>query len=265
MSLEDTDLPQEVMARRPQKLSVRATPLCLEAQAAELGSKSSLLASDPVPARLGLHWSTTEGTILESWLSIRPSLCIPQGTAPLPTRSQAERLERFSVGVQRGCVRFPSIHFRAEKQRRKKGSACRVPGSKCSGPLRSASSSPVLGPHGLATARDAASVRTSPAVPEPARLAAAAAAAGRGASGLPAPAPPAASVRSPSPRRWCAPSSRLRWKPPTEVSVPRATGAEERAATPRSPGRATGQLRLPSCTQGSPLKRGWRLPFAHAC
>lgn len=79
------------------------------------------------------------------------------------------------------------------------------------------------------------------------------------------PAPAAARGRSPSPRRWCAPGSALRWEPPTEVSVPRATGAEERAATPRSPGRATGQLRLPGCAQRSPLKRGWRLPCAHAC
>lgn len=256
--------PQEVMARRRQGPSVRATPHCRDTQAAEPGSKSSLLASEPVPARLGLQ-GTSQGTILEAWRAIQPSLCIPEGT---PSCGPGVRLslERFSVGVPCGwgaSLLYLPPELEAAKE---EGSVSRVPGSKCKGRPPTSSAAPgsilLMAP---ATARDAASVRTSPVVPEPARLAAAAAAAGRGASGLPAPASAAAPVPSPSPCRWCVRDSALRWEPPTEVSVPRATGAEECAAAPRPPCTAANHLRLPGCALRSPLKRDWRLPCAHAC
>lgn len=253
------------MARRRQGPSGRATPLCRDAQAAEPGSKSSLLARARVPATLGLYSGITEGTFPEAWRAIRPSLCIPEGTLRCPPGARPP-LERISVGVQREWGASPLYSPPEREAAKEAGSGRRAPGGKCSSPPRSSSAARgsilLMAP---ATARDAASVRTSLAVPEPARLAAAAAAAGRGASGLPAPAPAAARVPSPSPCRGCVPDSALRWEPPTEVSVPRATGAEERAAAPRSPCTAASQLRLPGCAVRSPLKRGWRLPCAHAC
>lgn len=161
---------------------------------------------------------------------------------------------------------FPLYSLPLREAAKEAGSARSAPGGKCSsGRLRSASAtlcSVLMAP---ATARDAASARTSPAVPEPARLAAAARLLlGAGPAGCP---PrlllqPASGLLSPC--RWCAPGSALRWEPPTEVSVPRAMGAEERADTPRSPGKAASQLRLPGCAPRSSLKEGLEAPL-RAC
>lgn len=110
---------------------------------------------------------------------------------------------------------------------------------------------PVLGPHGSGHRFGRCECPHLPCSPR-ARPAGGgrAAAAGRGARGCP-------------PRLLLLPASGLplsvagaptRWEPPTEVSVPRATGAEERADTPRSPSRAASQLRLPGCEPCSRLK-----------
>lgn len=117
----------------------------------------------------------------------------------------------------------------------------------------------------LATARDPASVRTSPAVPEPARLAAAALLLlGAGPAGCPPRLLLLAASGLPLSVAAAPPGSALRWEPPTEVSVPRATGAEERADTPSSPSRAASQFRLPGCAPRSPLKEGLEAPL-RAC
>lgn len=261
MSLEDVDLPKKLWLGDARDLLCGPLPSAATPRLLSQGlSHPSLLVSR---SRLD---SAFRGHHKErSWrFGVRSN---PPCASPRERRAvELLSLERFSVGVPRGwgaSLLYLPPELEAAKE---EGSVSRVPGSKCNG--RSPSSSAAAGSILLmapATARDAASVRTSPEVPEPARLAAAAAAAGHGASGLPAPAFTAARVPSSSPCRWCVRDSAHRWEPPTEVSVPRATGAEERAAAPRSPCTAANQLRLPGCALRSPLKRGWRLPCAHAC
>lgn len=125
-------------------------------------------------ARFGLHRGITEGIFLEAWLAIRPSLCIPEGT-PCRRPGARPRLERFSIGVLQRLVLFPLYSLARREAAKEAGSARSAPGGKCnSGRLRFASAAPCWVLMAPATARDAESVRTSPAVPEPARLAAAA-------------------------------------------------------------------------------------------
>lgn len=193
-------------------------------------------------------------------------LCIPEGT-PRCRSGARPRLERFSIRVRRWWVFFPLYSLPGREAAKKAGSARSALGRKCSsGRLRSASAAPCSVLMALATTRDAESVRTSPAVPEPARLAAAALLLlGAGPAGCP---PrlllllPASGL--PLPVAAAPPGSALRWEPPTEVSVPRATGAEERADTPRPPSRAASQFRLPGCAPLSPLKEGLEAPL-RAC
>lgn len=177
------------------------------------------------------------------------------------------RLERFSIRVRRWWVLFPLYSLPGREAAKEAGSARSAPGGKCSnGRLRSASAAPCSVLMALATARDAASVRTSPAVLEPARLAAAALLLlGAGPAGCPPRLLLQPASGLPLPVTAAPPGSELRWEPPTKVSVPRATGAEERADTPRSPSRAASQFRLPAARRAPLLKRGWRLPCAHAC
>lgn len=161
---------------------------------------------------------------------------------------------------------FPLYSLPGREAAKEAGSARSAPGGKCSnGRLRSASAAPCSVLMALATARDAASVRTSPAVLEPARLAAAALLLlGAGPAGCPPRLLLQPASGLPLPITAAPPGSELRWEPPTEVSVPRATGAEERADTPRSPSRAASQFRLPGCAPRSPLKEGLEAPL-RAC
>lgn len=98
----------------------------------------------------------------------------PRGDAPLPTRRQAAAGAFQHQGRELGDA-FRLYSLPRREAAKEAGSARSAPGSKCSSDrLRSVSAAPCSVLMAPATARDAASVRTSPAVPEPARLAAAA-------------------------------------------------------------------------------------------
>lgn len=218
--------------------------------------------SDLVPARFCFHRGITEGK-----LGLRSDLpcASPRGRLAAdrePGRGWSVSASGSGVG---GC--FPPLFTSPMARSSEGGGQC----AQCSPrqvqqrPAALCLCRSVLGPHGSCHRSGRRECPHLPCSPGARRAGGGrAAAAGRGASGLPSPAPVAAGVWSPSPCRWCAQSSALRWEPPTEVSVPRATGAAERADTPRSPGRAAGQLRLPGCAPRSPLKEGLEDPL-RAC
>ncbi|MEJ1280370.1 hypothetical protein NN561_011315 [Cricetulus griseus] len=129
------------MARRRQGPSLRATPLCRDTQVAEPRSRSSLLASKPVSARLGLHRGITEGMFLEAWREIRSSLCIPEGT-PAADREPGRRGSVATAGSRAGGARLPLYSPPEREAAKEAGSVSRAPGGKCSGRPRSSSATP---------------------------------------------------------------------------------------------------------------------------
>lgn len=186
-----------------------------------------------------------------------------RGYASLPTRSQAAA----GVFQHQSPALSPFYSLPLREAAKEASSARSAPGGKCSsGRLRSASAalcSVLMAP---ATARDAASVRTSPAVRELARLAAAARLLlGAGPAGCPprlllqpasgfllpvAGAPPAVRSGGSRPRKF------------------QSLGLREQRSA-RTPHARLARLRASSdcwaARRAPHLKRGWRLPCAHAC